>query len=49
MKPGSLGAHGWDGSEIVAFRLHLPSRILHHTARDLETIKRWIDTGATRN
>ena len=37
MKPGSLGAHGWDGSEIVAFRLHLPSRILHHTARDLET------------
>jgi hypothetical protein len=37
MKPGSLGNYGWDGSEIVAFRLHLPSRILHHTARDLET------------
>ena len=37
MKPGSLGKYGWDGSEIVAFRLHLPSRILHHTARDIET------------
>ena len=37
MKPGSLANYGWDGSEIVAFRLHLPSRILHHTARDLET------------
>jgi hypothetical protein len=37
MKPGSLGNYGWDGSEIVAFRLHLPSRILHHTARDLQT------------
>jgi hypothetical protein len=37
LKPGSLGNYGWDGSEIVAFRLHLPSRILHHTARDLET------------
>lgn len=37
MKPGTLGNYGWDGSEIVAFRLHLPSRILHHTARDLDT------------
>ena len=37
MKPGSLQNYGWDGSEIVAFRLHLPSKILHHTARDLET------------
>jgi len=37
MKPGSLANYGWDGSEVVAFRLHLPSRILHHTARDLET------------
>jgi hypothetical protein len=37
MKPGSLGNYGWDGTEIVAFRLHLPSRILHHTARDLAT------------
>lgn len=37
MKPGTLGNYGWDGSEIVAFRLHLPSKILHHTARDLDT------------
>lgn len=37
LKPGSLQNYGWDGSEIVAFRLHLPSKILHHTARDLET------------
>jgi hypothetical protein len=37
LKPGGLQNYGWDGSEIVAFRLHLPSKILHHTARDLET------------
>jgi hypothetical protein len=37
MKPGSLKNYGWDGSEIVAFRLHLPSEIVYHNARDLET------------
>jgi hypothetical protein len=37
MQPGTLRNYGWDGSEIVAFRLHLPSKILHHTARDIET------------
>jgi hypothetical protein len=37
MKPGSLANYGWNGSEIVAFRVHVPSRIQHHTARDLET------------
>jgi hypothetical protein len=37
LKPGSLQNYGWDGSEIVAFRLHLPAKILHHTARDLAT------------
>lgn len=36
MKPGSLQNYGWDGSEIVAFRLHLPSKIISHNARDLE-------------
>lgn len=36
MKPGSLKNYGWDGSEIVAFRLHLPSRITFHNARSLE-------------
>jgi hypothetical protein len=35
-KPGTLKNVGWNGSEIVAFRLHLPSRILEHNARDLE-------------
>ena len=35
-RAGTLKAVGWDGSEIVAFRLHLPSRILEHNARDLE-------------
>ena len=37
MAPGSLRNYGWDGSEIVAFRLHLPSKIIFHNARDLET------------
>ncbi len=37
LRPGTLGRFGWNGSEIVAFRLHLPSRILWHNARDLET------------
>jgi hypothetical protein len=36
LKPGSLKNYGWDGREIVAFRLHLPSRILGHNARDLD-------------
>lgn len=36
-KPGSLQNYGWDGSELVAFRLHLPSKILFHNARDVET------------
>ena len=36
-RPGSLQNVGWDGSEIVAFRLHVPSRIHYHNARDLKT------------
>ncbi len=36
LKPGTLKNVGWDGGEIVAFRLHLPSRILEHNARDIE-------------
>ena len=35
-KPGSLKNVGWTGEEIVAFRVHMPSRILEHNARDLE-------------
>src|SRR6185503_5442774 len=26
---------GWDGEELVAFRMHLPSRIQFHNARDI--------------
>jgi len=37
LEPGSLKNVGWDGREIVAFRVHFPSRILEHNARDLET------------
>ena len=36
-KPGTLTRVGWDGSELVAFRLHLPSRILDHNSRDVDT------------
>lgn len=37
LKPGTLQNVGWKGNELVAFRLHLPSKIVHHTARDIET------------
>jgi hypothetical protein len=37
LRPGTLTNVGWDGSEIVAFRVHLPARIIWHNARDLET------------
>jgi len=37
LKPGTLRNYGWDGSEIVAFRVHLPSKITFHNSRDLVT------------
>ena len=37
MRPGTLQNFGWTGGELVAFRLHLPSKIVWHNARDLET------------
>jgi hypothetical protein len=37
LKPGSLKNFGWDGRELVAFRVHFPSRIVDHNARDVET------------
>lgn len=37
VRPGTLKNYGWNGSEIVAFRVHLPSRIVDHNARDLRT------------
>jgi hypothetical protein len=36
-RPGTLKNVGWNGEEVVAFRVHFPSRILDHNARDLET------------
>jgi thiosulfate dehydrogenase [quinone] large subunit len=37
LRPGTLRNFGWDGSELVAFRLHLPSHIRYHNARDVST------------
>jgi hypothetical protein len=37
LKRGSLTNVGWTGGELVAFRLHLPSKIVWHNARELET------------
>ncbi|HET7218121.1 MAG TPA: hypothetical protein VFJ02_08730 [Vicinamibacterales bacterium] len=37
MRSGTLQNFGWTGGELVAFRLHLPSKIVWHNARDLET------------
>jgi hypothetical protein len=34
--PGDLGSVNWDGSELVAFKLHAPSRVFHHNVRRLE-------------
>jgi hypothetical protein len=35
--PGTLKNVGWSGKELVAFRVHLPSRIRYHNARDVDT------------
>jgi len=37
LRPGTLKNVGWSGGELVAFRLHLPSRIVWHNARELDT------------
>ena len=34
---GNPGAVNWDGTEVVGFRLHLPSRILFQNVKRLET------------
>jgi hypothetical protein len=36
-RPGTLQNYGWKGKELVAVRLHMPSRILEHNARDFDT------------
>lgn len=33
---GDPGKVNWDGSELVAFKLHAPSRVFHHNVRRLE-------------
>ena len=37
LRPGTLQNVGWKGSELVAFRLHLPSRIIWHNSREPDT------------
>jgi len=37
LRPGTLQNVGWNGSEIVAFRLHLPSRIIWHNSHRHES------------
>jgi hypothetical protein len=37
LRPGTMKNVGWSGREVVAFRLHLPSRIRWHNSRDLDT------------
>jgi hypothetical protein len=37
LRPGTLQNYGWKGKELVAFRLHMPSRIVDHNARDIDT------------
>ena len=32
-----VGAVGWDGRELVAFRLHLPSKIRYHNTKGIES------------
>ena len=32
LQPGALKNYGWQGRELVAFRLHLPSKIAYHNA-----------------
>lgn len=36
LRPGTLKNYGWQGNELVAFRVHLPSRIRDHNARDVQ-------------
>jgi hypothetical protein len=37
LRPGTLKNYGWKGQELVAIRLHMPSRIIDHNARDIDT------------
>jgi hypothetical protein len=37
LKPGTLRDFGWKGEELVTFRVHMPSRIVEHNARDIDS------------
>ena len=37
LRAGTLKNYGWKGQELVAIRLHMPSRIIDHNARDIDT------------
>jgi len=37
LKAGLLRNYGWKGQELVAFRVHMPSRIVDHNARDIDS------------
>ena len=37
LRPGTMQNYGWKGKELVAVRLHLPSRIVDHNARDIDS------------
>jgi hypothetical protein len=37
LRPGTMQNFGWKGKELVAIRVHLPSRIVEHNARDIDT------------
>jgi hypothetical protein len=49
---GSVSDAGWDGTELVAFRMHLPSKIAYHNAPSRRTergnILEWEQTLADR-
>jgi hypothetical protein len=36
-KRAGVPAANWNGSELVAFKLHVPSRVFYHNVRDLQT------------
>ena len=52
MPGGQVSDVGWDGTEMVAFRMHLPSRITYHNAPSHKTergnILEWEQTLADR-
>ena len=47
---GAVSNAGWDGSEIVAFRMHIPSEILFHNAEGVQrgNIVEWDQPLASR-